>query len=178
MTPVRRLVWLSAVVLALAASTPATAGTLASHEVFGESGGRYLAFTYVAGSGEPNDIEVEVSDTAVIVSERERPVTAADGCTALSSVSATCSLMQSDAQVGSIKIYTGTQNDHVAVQRTGEQSRYLEIHGGAGDDELSASGHNIVTLKGQAGDDVMIGGAGAGPERRTWTRPAVRWPRP
>ena len=68
-------VWVTtgALVLAVGSSIPASAGTLASHDEYSEAPERYRVFTYVAGPGEQNDTTVEVSDAALVVSERDIP---------------------------------------------------------------------------------------------------------
>ena len=87
-------------------------------------------------------------------------MTAGEGCTALSSRSAECSLAPSpEYNIGQIRIYSRGEDDHVVARGIALEPRGVEIHGGSGNDELSASGM-YFELSGQLGDDVLAGGTG------------------
>jgi Ca2+-binding RTX toxin-like protein len=137
---------LIASLLALAAATPAHAGTVTT------SGDKVV---YRAGAGERNDVTLSATSRSVIVKDAGASVT---GCTAIDANSALCEgvFRRASVTLGSGADKLRVTGLAVSVDAGSGADR---LTGGAEDDTLNGAAGNDVIDAG-AGDDLLLGDAG------------------
>jgi hypothetical protein len=111
--------------------------------------------TYMAGSGERNNVAVTVSGTTYTITDPGATITPGSGCTKVTSSSVTCVPVYG-GPINYVAVLSGDQDDRVTI---GDGINSW-VDGGSGNDRLVAgSGSNW--LFGNTGDDYLDGGLGS-----------------
>ncbi len=121
--------------------------------------------TFVAKSGETNELDVDIFTPGLVVTDSGAKLTAGAGCVSLGPNSAECDVHPNiNAYLGNkgdtarvlwngvVQIWAGSGNDDVVASSFGA---YGVAYGGAGDDEVGVVGEGEQLADGGSGDDVL-----------------------